>query len=363
VRSEKAVVSCGGKCFKAWRKAPFKVKRQSMPKLVIDVHIHIAAKDQPGCTVSPTMRRSPAFLYVLARNGVDRLELAKDFDGVIRNTILSALNTSRTVKKGVLLAMDWIYCDGKRQKSHLVVSNDYVRQLARENRKVLFGASVNPVRPDAREELERCLTDEPPAALVKWIPNSQWIDPSDRAHDWFYERLCEEKVPLLCHTGPEHAIPVPDPEQSQKLGNPRLLTRALDIGVTVIAAHCATRFFPFENYDYLAPLARMMKEADDKGRWKLFTDVSAMCTTFRAATVDKVLKKIPGHRMVLGSDFPIPIDSMPPVVVRGLTLEEYFGLFSVQSPIEKNYQQLLAMGFPETIGFKAAELLNPKALA
>lgn len=331
---------------------------------VIDIHIHIAAKDRPDCTVSPTMRRSPAFLYMLAGNGIDSLQLEKDFDGVIRNAALCALNVSKSVKKGVFLAMDWIYRDGKRQKSHLVVSNDYVRELARKNPKVLFGASVNPTRPDARDELERCLTENPPAALVKWIPNSQVINPKDSAHDWFYERLCEAKVPLLSHTGPEHAVPVPEPEQkNQRLGDPRLLKRALDIGATVIAAHCAARFFPLEDWEYLGQLSQMMREADDNGRWRLFADVSAMCTTFRTATVDEVLEKIPGHRMVLGSDFPLPIDSMPPIAVKGLTLNEYFELFSVENPIEKNYRQLLAMGFPETIGTKAAELLNPKAFA
>jgi len=43
------------------------------------VHIHIAAKERRDCTLWPTMRKSPAFLYVLAGNGIDLLELSKHF--------------------------------------------------------------------------------------------------------------------------------------------------------------------------------------------------------------------------------------------------------------------------------------------
>ncbi len=334
-----------------------------MTKPIVDIHIHIAARERPGCVVSETMLGSPAFLYMLAGNGIDPLQLAEDFDGTIRNTVIGALEASESVKKGVLLALDGIYRDGDLQDSHLVVSNDYVRELARDNPKVLLGASVNPMRRDAREELEKCLTGDPPAALIKWIPNSQLIDPSDPAPDWFYERLGEENVPLLCHTGPEYAVPVPGGDQNQWRGDPRLLERALDVGITVIAAHCATRFFPLEEHDFLDELAEMMARADDNGKWKLYADVSAMCTIFRVGTVDRVLEKIPPDRMVLGSDYPIPVDSMPPILVEGLTVDEYFDLLSIRSPVEKNYRQLLAMGFPESIGMKAADLLNPKALA
>ncbi len=221
-----------------------------MTKPIVDIHIHIAAKDRPDCIVSPTMLSSPAFLYMLAGNGIDPLELAEDFDGTIRRTVLGALESSESVDRGVVLALDGIYRGGDLQESHLVVSNDYVQELARNNPRILFGASVNPMRTDAREELEKCLAGDPPAALIKWIPNSQLIDPIEPANDWFYERIAEENTPLLCHTGPEYAVPVPGGEENQRRGDPRLLERALDVGITVIAAHCAARFFPLEEHDF-----------------------------------------------------------------------------------------------------------------
>ncbi|MGD1146585.1 MAG: amidohydrolase family protein [Thermoanaerobaculaceae bacterium] len=333
---------------------------------IVDLHIHIAARNQAGCKVSTVMERQPAFVFMLLADGVARENLRSDFDGTIRRTIVDALDGAPSVDHGVVLALDSIWSDdGVRhdEPSHLVVTNDYVRGIAASHPKVLFGASVHPNRGAAagREELERCLFGEPPAALVKWIPNSQLIDAADRRHDWFYETLAESGVPLLCHTGPEHAVPVPPPvAEHQRLGDPRRLGRALEIGVTVIAAHAGARFFPFE-VGYLDELAGMMREAESNGRWRLFSDVSAMCLWPRIVTVPRVLGSIPPDRMVLGSDYPIPIADMPPLLVRGLTPAEHGRIRKIRNPIEKNYRQLQAMGFPESIGSRAGELIPERA--
>jgi hypothetical protein len=91
----------------------------------------------------------------------------------------------------------------------------------------------------------------------------------------------------------------------------------------------------------------------------VFADVSAMCVTCRALeTVDRVLDLIDPARMLLGSDYPIPVNNMPWPFLRNLTLEEFLRIHSIENPLEKNYQQLLAMGFPKTIGTKAAEVLG-----
>jgi predicted TIM-barrel fold metal-dependent hydrolase len=333
---------------------------------VIDIHIHIAAKSEPGCSMSREMESEPAFIYMLLADRVKRSALRRDFDGTIRDHILSAISGAPSVHYGVLLGLDAVYDeDGRRlgEASHLVVSNEYVRSLARSNPKVLAGASVHPNRGpvDGRRELEECIDGDPPAALVKLLPNCQLIDMASPRHDWFYEVLAERGVPLLCHTGPENAIPVPPPvDEHQRLGDPRRLRRALDIGVTVIAAHSAMRVFPFQD-DHLGDLAAMMREAEDNGRWKLYADVSAMCLICRIGTVDRVLESIPGERMILGSDYPVPVSDMPPVVFKNLSLDEYLALLHIRNPIEKNLRQLLAMGFPASIATRAADLIPARA--
>ena len=335
---------------------------------VIDVHVHIAARNEPGCKVSRVMERRPAFAYMLLADGVAREDLKRDFDGTIRRRIVGAIEGAPGVDRAVLLALDAIWSDdGSRRDdaSHLVVGNDYVRAIAAAHPKVLFGASVHPDRGPAAggDELARCLFGEPPAALVKWIPNSQVIDPAEPRHDWFYEALAAAGVPLLCHTGPEHAVPVPPRVRThQRLGDPRRLRRALDIGVTVIAAHAAARFLPFEE-DHLDDLAAMMREADSNGRWRLFTDVSAMCLWPRVVIVPRVLSALPPERMVLGSDYPIPVAEIPPRLVRDLAPAERARVRAIANPIERNYRQLLAMGFPPAIGTRAAGLIPARALA
>ena len=54
---------------------------------------------------------------------------------------------------------------------------------------------------------------------------------------------------------------------------------------------------------------------------------------------------------------------MLPHAVVDLTIGEVLENMRTLDPIERNYQQLLDMGFPEEIGGRAAELVNPGALA
>lgn len=44
--------------------------------------------------------------------------------------------------------------------------------------------------------------------------------------------------------------------------------------------------------------------------------------------------------------------------MKGLSFEEFLQIQQIQNPIEKNYRQLLAMGFPRTIGTQAAAVLG-----
>jgi hypothetical protein len=62
--------------------------------------------------------------------------------------------------------------------------------------------------------------------------------------------------------------------------------------------------------------------------------------------------------MVLGSDYPIPVDNMPPKFVETLTLQEYVDIAKIDNPIEKNYVQLLGMDFPKEAMTKASSILR-----
>ncbi len=336
-----------------------KKEQSNIRDKVIDVHLHIGGiGNSSPCKMSKKFLFSPAYLYMAVRSGIPLDKLSKDHDTALRTMMIERLNHAPSIDLGVFLAFDSVYKeDGEidEENSNMVTPNNYVMDIARNNPKVLFGASVHPNRGSARaiEELDRCI--EGGAVLVKWIPNSQNFDPSNRKYKWFYRKLVDENLPLLCHTGPEHAIPV-EKTRFQELGDPRKLRLALDMGVKVIAAHCATSFFSWEK-SYLDELSEMFDEGE-KRSWNLYADISAMCTLFRVSIIDAVLKKIPHDRMVLGSDYPVPIDSMPPQFDESLPFEEYREIAEIGSPIEKNYRQLLAMKFPEGAMTKASSILR-----
>jgi len=203
------------------------------------------------------------------------------------------------------------------------------------------------------EELDRCI--EGGAVLIKWARNSQIFDPSDRKYKWFYKKLADENLPLLCHTGLEHAIPLEKTDYLE-FGDSRKLRLALNLGVKVIAAHSATSYSPLEK-TYLDELSEMFDEGERRG-WYLYADISAMCTLFRASIIEEVFEKIPLNRMVLGIDYPIPVDNMRPKFVETLTLKEYLEIAKVDNPIEKNYRQVLAMDFSGGAMTNASSILQ-----
>ena len=51
------------------------------------------------------------------------------------------------------------------------------------------------------------------------------------------ERMADRDMVLLCHGGEEKAV---DAEEAQRLGNPLRLRQALDLGLKVVVAHCAS---------------------------------------------------------------------------------------------------------------------------
>ena len=114
------------------------------------------------------------------------------------------------------------------------VPNDYVLALAGQHSEFIPAISIHPARPDALEELERCLNAG--AAMLKILPNCQNIDCNDSRYKRFWERMAEAGLPLLAHTGGEHTLPVVRPD----LAAPHTLKLPLECGVTVIAAHCGT---------------------------------------------------------------------------------------------------------------------------
>ena len=335
-------------------------KKSRRHRDVIDIHVHFGAPEDPesGCYWSEKFEKGVAFfaMRLVTKNFCGKITVKK-----IKKHLLRVINGSEMVDKTVLLALDRVYGrDGKpcREKTHLHVPNSYLARLAEENERVLFGASIHPYREDWENELLNCLENN--AVLCKWIPSAQQIDPSDRRCLPFYRKLAEHGLPLLCHVGPEAAIP-PFDKPSQELNSPRFLRQALDAGVTVIAAHAALPLLPppFESDRFYRELVTLFREGDAHNLG-LYTDISAINLGPRNSYIDKLKTDIPADRLIFGSDYPIPIldISQRPHLSLWHWLKHFFQTICIKNPLDKNYTLIKNMEFNDDIFYNASNILR-----
>jgi predicted TIM-barrel fold metal-dependent hydrolase len=274
--------------------------------MIIDCHVHISACTPANGEVSESLQKSLAFRFMrwrLKARGYDA-----NTERQLAQRLFDTLDQTVALDAAAVLAFDAVYDrDGQldRRNTHLHVKNDYVIDLARRHRKVLFAASVHPYRQDAVAELERCIAAG--AVLLKWLPITQDFDPSDERCFPIYEVLAQHKVPLLSHTGGERALPT----LNQAVADPMLLEPALKRGVTVIAAHCGTRSAPREP-DYLPQFMRLAREYEH-----CYGDTAALDLPTRSYAWKTILnQRDVRKKLVHGSDWPIP--AFPPLSQLGL---------------------------------------------
>ena len=336
-----------------------------MNKEVIDVHIHYGTPQdaESGCYWSEEFEKGVAFFaFRLIVYGLFK----KINPERIKEHLLKVITKSKHVDKSVFLALDQVFDEkgivydqhGRGKKTHLYVPNSCIIGLAKENDRILFGASVHPYRPNWQDELRYCLDNK--AVLCKWIPSSQQIDLMHSMCIPFFETLAKEKLPLLCHVGPEAAIP-PYDKASQELNSPRLLRNALDAGVTVIAAHVALPLLPppFESEKPYLELVALFQEAKTRP-WKLYADISAINLGPRGQYIDRLKMDIPPDGLLFGSDYPIPIldISQRPHLSLGHWLKHFFETITIRNPLDKNYRLIKHMDFDGAIFYNASNILR-----
>ena len=271
----------------------------AIPAGIVDMHCHIAGigAGGSGCFISPRMRHNWRFNIYLHSFGVSRRELERQGDHLVADRISASLAGSQFVSHAVILAMDGVIGpDGQldTHRTEVYVPNEFVAAMAAQHTNLLFGASVNPLRPDALERLTWAKAHG--AVLVKWLPSIMEFDPSDPRFIPFYKKLEELNLPLLSHTGPEHSFSKSD----EALGDPETLRLPLSLGVTVIAAHVAAsgKYHGERGADRLA---RMMLEFPN-----LYADISALTLINNLGYLHRAVHRPEfAGRLVYGSDFPL----------------------------------------------------------
>lgn len=287
------------------------------PSQVWDCHAHIAGSGDSGSGIvtSPEMESPLHPIQFAQRLFYLNAGCANNApDSVDENYVERMRNLLKGMAPGVklmLLAFDRAHDQGGRplsKRSALYVPNEYALQLARKYPECFeWVASIHPHRSDAVVILEQAVAQG--ARAVKWLPSAMGIDPASAQCDDFYRALARLDLPLISHAGAEkamHGFGQPD------FNNPLRLRRALDAGIRVVVAHCASigmdadldnggrRVASFDLF------ARMMDDAAHRGR--LFADISAITQRNRSLSVVRtIIERGDWHgRLLNGTDYPLP---------------------------------------------------------
>jgi mannonate dehydratase len=286
---------------------------------VWDAHAHLVGTGDSGSgvVVNPRMESLLSPAEYARRLFFLNAGCAHDAPGSVdRAYIERMLNLMQGLRPGaklLLFAFDRAYDElgeAQPERSGFYVPDAYARDTARAHPQVFeWVASVHPYRDDCVAALGRAKAEG--ARAVKWLPAAMGMDPGSPRCDRFYRAAARLGLPLICHAGLERAVMGTD---TQDYGNPLKLRRALDAGVRVVVAHCASmgqdrdldRGAGGPPVDSFELFARLMDEARYTGR--VFGDISAMTQVNRAGgTLARTLEREDWHaRLLNGSDYPLP---------------------------------------------------------
>jgi mannonate dehydratase len=300
------------------------------PARTWDMHVHLIGVGDavPGLWINPRMHswaypvdyaQRLFFLDAGCAQGAPG-----EIDGRYAERMRALVGDVATGFKLVLLAYDYTHTEeGERDpaRSAMHTPNEYAQRLAAAHPdRFEWAASIHPYRRDCVDALEWAARHG--ARMVKWLPPAMGIDPASTRCDRFYEAAARLGVALLSHAGEEKAV---HGAQAHAFGNPLRLRRALDHGVRVIVAHCASTGEDVDldrgdngpSVESFELFARLMEDPRYVGR--LFGDISAIVQINRsAATVRSILERTDWHaRLLNGSDYPLP-GVMPLISVRRL---------------------------------------------
>jgi uncharacterized protein len=283
---------------------------------LFDYHTHIVGlgANNSGVWINPHLKswmhpfQHMKFLVYYSAAGIkDKKNPDKDYIRRMKAQVQAIPKHGRYLA----LAFDYHY-DNKglnKLKSEFYVPNEYTYRLSQQHPDFVVAAmSVHPYRgADALKELDKWAAKG--VRVIKWLPNAMGINPADDRCVPFYKRMKKHGLILLSHAGEEKAV---EAEEDQKLGNPLLLRKPLDMGVKVIVAHCASLGMnedldkPGSQETNFRLFVRMMENKKYQGL--LFGEISAMTQFNRMGEpLATMLKRREFHsRLVNGSDYPLP---------------------------------------------------------
>jgi len=286
------------------------------PAKVWDSHAHLVGTGDSGSgiVVNPRMQSLLHPGQYARRLFFLNAGCAHEAEGVDRAYVERVHNLLDGMPPGaklLLYAFDRAYGeDGApdHENSGFYVPDAYARDVARAHPSRLeWVASIHPYRKDALDALAWAKKEG--ARAIKWLPPAMGIDPASPRCDAFYAFLQKHDLPLVAHAGLERAVLG---REMHDYGNPLRLRRALDAGVRVVVAHCASMgqdrdLDQGENGPYVDSF-ELFARIFEKYREHCYGDLSAMTQVNRAGPMlARVIERADWHaRLLNGSDYPLP---------------------------------------------------------
>ncbi|MBX7138862.1 MAG: amidohydrolase family protein [Oligoflexia bacterium] len=311
----------------------------TLPNLRIDAHVHILGDGSAGsgCWLKLQKPYHKLLARIVLRGlGLPGSALKSGLDALYIDSLVKMVRES-SIDAAVILAHENVYDENGKLVPNFgsfYTPNDYVLKLGKLYPDCFIPAvAIHPARPDAMEELERCI--ESGAAMLKLLPNCQNVNCSDKRFSKFWERLAAAHMPFLAHTGGELSVPV----FNAKYASPEVLTLPLECGVNVIAAHCGTPALLWDR-NYTETFIQMTKRHPN-----LYGDNSGMNTPLRSKHFGRLLSEEASERIIHGSDLPIPISATWNLLRGSISAGGWREAQATRNLIERDARIKTALGF------------------
>lgn len=316
-----------------------------------DIHTHLAGvgTQRSGCWTSPSFQRRPTFLGLRLLFGITHRQLRSTVDQDWAD-LLSRCVAESDIDFAVALGFDGVYgSDGKLDwsRSQMIIPSRWVFEVSAKYGNLIPGPSINPHRRDAMDQLEEAIDSG--AALIKWLPIVQAIDPAAATIRPFLQRLADSGVPLLVHAGGGEVTfaTVAPPE----LGALDRLLPALDMGVKVICAHSAAPVIYSRQQSEIPRLRELLRKYEN-----LWVDNSGLANPSRFPYLPRFAQdSLISGRTLHGSDFPVINHGF--YYARQLRLDGVASVHREKNPVQREVLLKRRLGFREDSFTRAAGVL------
>jgi len=305
-----------------------------------------------------------AVRFFARRLGIAPRALKADPWNAYVEAMARAVRDSVQVRKACLFPVDARLDDRGRELHRdptvCASTEDVLAVTARHPQLFIPFLSVNPLRADALERLERHA--EAGCRGAKFLQNYWLLDLNREAFIPYYEKLAALKLPLVIHLGNEFAI-----HSSSRYEGNDMLRLPLECGVTVIAAHMSIgrlrhplapwrnlsrdpRHFDAEYFDLLEKLETIPN---------LYADLASILVPLRARALPHLARQ--GrihHKLLFGSDYPVPFTVG--FNTHGLPREKTRAIAAIENPFDRYCAVLLEFFPPDNPVWSNHRRLQPR---